>query len=454
MDLKHFVYDPIISGFDTSFWKAITGAPSIVSNKLRLPSIGATKATQVLTLTGAITPGVHAATTLTSDTTAPADGAQVTIGSTVYTAKTALTGAAYEVLIGGSAAAFLANLKKAINLTGVAGTDYGIGTAAHPTVVGYTLTATTLLLVARVPGTAANSTVTTGATHLTFSAATLGAGTGGSVAGVAGETATVGATTYMFVTALSETAGAAAIANQVLFGANSAAALDNFLLAINGGATAGTNYSTGTAANASVTATTNTDTQQTVQAILGGTVGNSIATTAAIANGSWGAATLAGGTDNGTPGEITTYTFYRYGEFEFAVNVPTAPTAGDYRAWGLKTPSLGTTRSRAEFRIMDAVFSCVVYSKSGVALLNQAVAWNSDWTGAETKFAIRNTVSGVTFLINGTIVAKYTCADAGANVDRVDEPTPVHCVNGSATSNPTDNLDFGAFVLKNLQSIT
>lgn len=85
------------------------------------------------------------------------------------------------------------------------------------------------------------------------------------------------------------------VAYQVLIGASAAASLDNLKLAINAGAGAGTNYSTGTLAHPSVTATTNTDTEQTVEAIGAGTAGNAIAVTEACANASWGAATLAGG---------------------------------------------------------------------------------------------------------------------------------------------------------------
>lgn len=92
-----------------------------------------------------------------------------------------------------------------------------------------------------------------------------------------------------------------AIVNQVLFGADSAAALDNLKLAINAGAGEGTNYSTGTTEHATVTATTNSNTEQTVEAKVKGTAAESIATTDTITNGDWGAATLENGVD-GTVG--------------------------------------------------------------------------------------------------------------------------------------------------------
>lgn len=125
--------------------------------------------------------GTFASTTLTSDATAPVDGATIVIGSITYTAKTALTGAPYEVLIGGSASVFLDNLKSAINNTGTAGTNYGTGTLAHPQMIATTKTATTLLIKARVSGTAANTIATTqaGTSHCTWAGATVNSGTPG-----------------------------------------------------------------------------------------------------------------------------------------------------------------------------------------------------------------------------------------------------------------------------------
>jgi hypothetical protein len=120
---------------------------------------------------------VAASNTLTSDGTAPADGATVTIGAKTYTFKTALTPTEGEVLIGGSAATALANLKSAINHTGVPDTDYKCA-AAHPTVSAGTLTATTLAVAALTPGTAGNSIATTEtSTHLSWGSATLTGGT-------------------------------------------------------------------------------------------------------------------------------------------------------------------------------------------------------------------------------------------------------------------------------------
>lgn len=106
-----------------------------------------------------------------------------------------------------------------------------------------------------------------------------------------GETVTVGAQIYTFVTALS---GAS---YEVLIGASAAASLDNFKSAINDSGTAGTHYGLATVAHPDVTATTNTATAQTIEYANVGVAGNSVVTTETCADVAWGAGTMTGGTD-------------------------------------------------------------------------------------------------------------------------------------------------------------
>lgn len=114
--------------------------------------------------------------TITSDATAPSDGDTVTIGSTVYTFKTALSepAEAYEVLIGESAAVALDNLKSAINATTGEGSTYSTGTEAHPTVEATTNSNTTQVVQALTAGAAGNDIATTEtSSHLAWGATTL-----------------------------------------------------------------------------------------------------------------------------------------------------------------------------------------------------------------------------------------------------------------------------------------
>lgn len=125
-----------------------------------------------------------AAGTLTSDATAPADAASVVIGGVTYTFKTTLSTAPavpYEVLIGGSAAVALDNLKSAINKTAGEGTAYATGTLIHPSVNATTNTNTTQVVVANVAGGLGDSIATptpsaSPASHMTWGATTLVAG--------------------------------------------------------------------------------------------------------------------------------------------------------------------------------------------------------------------------------------------------------------------------------------
>lgn len=290
----------------------------------------ATHAVNVLTSTGAMVAGSHATSVLTGD--AVVAGNVVVIGDITYTARDTFTSGstAYEVLIGGSTETFLANLADAINGTGD-NTKYGDGTVAHPDVVCSASDATTLTVWARVPGTTPNSIATTGtALRTVWADTTLGGGTGASNPGVtvAAATVTIDTTVYTAVVELSETAGADAVAYQVLYGGSVAAFLDNLKLAINGTGVEGTNYSTGTVAHPKVVATTNTDTAQTIRARVPGTVYNTIATTETLANTAWADTTLGGGTGASDAGVTTANAQFTIGDQTYTAVIELSESLG------------------------------------------------------------------------------------------------------------------------------
>lgn len=195
--------------------------------------------------------GVKATGTLTSDATAPSDGDTVTIEGVTYTYKTTLSNPAQqnEVLIGVSAAVALDNLKLAINQGGTnyptaadnsgMGTTWSTGTVRHPVVNATTNTNTTQVVEANDFGTRANSYVTSeNSTHLSWGGTTL-------------------------------SGGVANVVDEIKIGSSAAETLDFFKDAINNTSVVGaegTAYSAGTKAHNQVTATTNTNTAQTVQA--------------------------------------------------------------------------------------------------------------------------------------------------------------------------------------------
>jgi hypothetical protein len=213
-----------------------------------------------------------------SDAGVTTAAATVTIGDKTYTVLDALSetyGAdpvAYQIVKGASEATMLDNLKLAINGTGTAGTQYSTGTEAHPYFVATTNTDTAQTIVSRTVGNAAFTTLVNGLAttetmaNTAWADSTFGGGTGDSNPAVTSDNAliTIGNRTYTAVLELSETSGASAVADQILWVTNEATFLDNLKLAINATGTAGTQYSTGTVEHSQVYATTNDNTSQVV----------------------------------------------------------------------------------------------------------------------------------------------------------------------------------------------
>jgi flagellar hook protein FlgE len=288
-------------------------------------------------------------------------GDTVTIGGTTYTFVSSLSTSPTvpdQVLISsaasGAEAATLANLAAAINGGAGAGTTYSTGTVANGAVTATANgSAGTVSLTATNAGTAGNNIATTvslggsstfgasfgaatltggvdgasfsepvvvydslGTSHtLTFnfnktSAATAATGTLTATGNAtAGDTVTIGGTKYTFVSTLTTTPNEVLISSAAS-GAE-AATLANLAAAINGGAGAGTTYSTGTGANASVTATSGATTLS-LTAKNAGSAGNTIATTVSLGGSStFGASfgtsvtTLTGGANNAWTYQIT-----------------------------------------------------------------------------------------------------------------------------------------------------
>ena len=113
----------------------------------------------------------------------------------------------------------------------------------------------------------------------------------------AGETVTVGSTTYTFANSIN----AQSPADTVKIGVDVASTLANLAAAIDATpADAGAAFSSNTVANTSVTATGSTATTLALQALQSGSAGNTIPTTTNWTAGSFGSGDLTGGTDAGT----------------------------------------------------------------------------------------------------------------------------------------------------------
>lgn len=121
---------------------------------------------------------VNAVVTLTFAANAVAAEA-VTVGGVTYT-WAASVGAANTVVVGGTAAISAQNLFDAINATASAlGITVGTGTVANPQVRASAVTATTVVVQAKIPGTVGNLIPSTETmTQGSFGTATLIGGTG------------------------------------------------------------------------------------------------------------------------------------------------------------------------------------------------------------------------------------------------------------------------------------
>lgn len=319
-------------------------------------TIGTTEYTLVANLTAA----VAATGVLTSDDTIQTAGKKVTVASQIYTFVDALTVVSTprqyipnEVLIGANADATMDNLRGAINGTlADRGTKHSMGTVPNPEMTAGTLSAHAFTVTARTTGTVGNAYAKAeDDAHLDWDGA--------------------GATM---------TGGVDTVANEIKIGASAAATLDNIKSAINGTAGAGTTYSVGTVAHPLVTATTNTDTTQVIEAITGGVAGNAIASTEAATHLSFGATALAGGgstkgkyifTDAGVAHRFITTIGALTGTITTAVAL--------YSAEGILFKTL--VAAQAESSLSDAPYEVEI--KPGDYLLFTASATTSDAEGLE-----------------------------------------------------------------------
>jgi phage tail sheath protein FI len=104
------------------------------------------------------------------------------------------------------------------------------------------------------------------------------------------ETVTIGAKTYTFQTVLTNVDG------NVLIGVSAAASISNLFAAITLGAGAGVSYAAATTAHPTASASTPIGATMVAYALVGGLAGNAIVSTSTVTLGTWGAATLLGGT--------------------------------------------------------------------------------------------------------------------------------------------------------------
>jgi len=131
---------------------------------------------------------------------------------------------------------------------------------------------------------------------------------------------------------------------------------------------------------------------------------------------------------------LASYTQFKYGRFQFLVNVPTTLSAGEAKKWGLLSPG-NVAAGSAYFEIVGAVLNAVSYDDDGTA---QTTAITTSFPGAaaEYLYEIEWEDDYVIFSISGTVVASHQTR-VGTH------PLPLYLHNADA-----DNTDFGNITIK------
>ena len=134
--------------------------------------------------------------------------------------------------------------------------------------------------------------------------------------------------------------------------------------------------------------------------------------------------------------EIITYSQFRFGEIEFNVTVPAAPTASDNRRFGLSGKALGN-RGLIAFEIGTAgELRARVRDKFGNSLFNELIPWQSAWTNTATLFRIGWTRNSVVFTVTLTDGTTPWTTTYIAGVNPLSLPMGIDVLNGNS-----DNMD-------------
>lgn len=138
-----------------------------------------------------------------------------------------------------------------------------------------------------------------------------------------------------------------------------------------------------------------------------------------------------------TSAAVASYILYQYGQFEFSINVPTTPSAGEAKHWGLRAPATDNVGA-IYFEIAGAVFRVVTKDSLGNTETT-TVTWTS-YENKQTLFKIFWENGLVHFSIDGTRVATHKTVPTFA--------LPIRMVNGDA-----DNTDVAYISFKEVGSI-
>lgn len=129
---------------------------------------------------------------------------------------------------------------------------------------------------------------------------------------------------------------------------------------------------------------------------------------------------------------VASYTQFKFGVFQFSVNVPTTPSAGEAKQWGLLLPNAATIGAMY-FEITGATFRAVTFDDDGTSQTTN-LTWGGE--GAQQVFEIEWEATYIIFKRAGTAVATHQ-----TRVGTM--PLPLYLRNADA-----DNTDFAYIAAK------
>lgn len=115
------------------------------------------------------------------------------------------------------------------------------------------------------------------------------------------------------------------------------------------------------------------------------------------------------------------------GDFRFAIVVPTDPTAGDSRKFGLYSSNKG---SGIYFEISGTTFQAVAIDGVTGESTEESITWESSWTGTKRVFRIIWQAGMAHFYVDGT--KKATIAFSDEDLDLASTPMRVYIKNDNA----------------------
>lgn len=145
-------------------------------------------------------------------------------------------------------------------------------------------------------------------------------------------------------------------------------------------------------------------------------------------------------------GEANSTMMFMYGDLTYSIAVPTAPTTGDDRTWGIYSKSM-PDRNAAFFVIDGENFSAKTSGDNSANTESTDIEWDSDWTDASTEFKIHWRIDRVQFSINGRVVATHF----QVNIPK-GKMTPMYFENANADDMDIDYIEIND--AKNMYFIT